>query len=493
MAEYTIRNKRLDDDEFLRIRREEVLPMWETGKQLENLEECIEAARECCAGKNYADLILKAEAENRHLLQPQFGQATTDMMIEGMTYVEDNSPLQDFGLWNIFSDSYTRKCNFKMAQVGIDRSVQEGVTNLNGWAIVNYGVEEARRLKKAIRCPLTLNSTDEDGRLASETALAAGWNAANCRSITECMAHCKNISLDEEIRINQYESRLAAIYHEHGVHQSPHISSNLTGYDSCGFKVFIMVAQCLLGGEQGIKQVYLENGLNMNFVQDAAMVQTSKKLCYEYSRRFGYDMHFVAGSFPFLGAWPPRLEEANAMIAWNTASSMLAGCTPIILKCQDEAFATPTKEGMCASVRVASQIDRLCGWQRMPDSEEYRLECQMLELEVRAMMEKMLELGDGDIALGLCKGVDAGFISTMISPWRYNKGNVRLMRDANGAMRYLDTGDMPLPQEVKEYHRMKLAEREKKEGRKADFSMVVSDLQFASRLPQEGPAQAEQA
>ena len=148
---------------------------------------------------------------------------------------------------------------------------------------------------------------------------------------------------------------------------------------------------------------------------------------------------------------------------------------------------------MCASVRVASQIDRLCGWQRMPDSEEYRLECQMLELEVRAMMEKMLELGDGDIALGLCKGVDAGFISTMISPWRYNKGNVRLMRDANGAMRYLDTGDMPLPQEVKEYHRMKLAEREKKEGRKADFSMVVSDLQFASRLPQEGPAQAEQA
>ena len=146
MAEYTIRNKRLDDDEFLRIRREEVLPMWETGKQLENLEECIEAARECCAGKNYADLILKAEAENRHLLQPQFGQATTDMMIEGMTYVEDNSPLQDFGLWNIFSDSYTRKCNFKMAQVGIDRSVQEGVTDLNGWAIVNYGVEEARRL-----------------------------------------------------------------------------------------------------------------------------------------------------------------------------------------------------------------------------------------------------------------------------------------------------------------------------------------------------------
>ena len=52
MSDYTIRNKRLDDDEFLRIRREEVLPMWETGKQLEDLNECIEGARECSEGKN---------------------------------------------------------------------------------------------------------------------------------------------------------------------------------------------------------------------------------------------------------------------------------------------------------------------------------------------------------------------------------------------------------------------------------------------------------
>ena len=488
MTDYKIRNRRLDDDEFQRIRCEEVLPMWSTSKDIENLEENIDAAREYSEGKNYADLILRAESENRHLLQPQFGQATTELMIKGMTYVEDNSPLGDFGLWNIFSDSYTRKLNFKMAQVGIERSEREGVTNLNGWPIVNYGVDEARRIKKSIRCPLTLNSTDEDGRLQSEIALAAGWNAANCRSLTEVLSHCKNTTLDEEIRINQYESRLAAIYHEHGVHQSPHISSNLTGYDTCGLKVFTMVVQCLMGGEQGIKQIYLENGLNMNFIQDAAMIQTSKKLCYEYSRRFGYDMHFVAGAFPFLGAWPPRLEEADAMIAWNAASAMLGGCTPIMLKCRDEAFATPTKEGMAASVRVASHIDRLCGWQRLPDSREYRLECEMLEKEVRAMMDKVLEIGDGDPALGLCRGVDAGFVATMISPWRYNKGNVRVARDANGAMRYLDSGDIPLPPEVKEYHREKLAEREKKDGCPVDFSVVVADLQFASRLPFEGPA-----
>lgn len=330
---------------------------------------------------------------------------------------------------------------------------------------------------------MTLNSTDEDGRLASEVALAAGWNACNCRSLTEVLAHCKDIPLADEIRINQYESRLAAIYHERGVPQSPHIASNLTGYDTCGFKVFVMVAQSLMGGEQGIRQIYLENGLNMNMVQDAAMIQTSKKLCQEYTKRFGYDMHFVAGSFPFLGAWPPRLEEASAMIAWNAMVAIMGGCTPIILKCQDEAFATPTKEGMAASVRVARHIDRLAGESRLPDNEEYRLECEMLELEVRAMMEKSLEAGDGDIATGLCKGVEAGWISTMLSPWKYNKGNVRLMRDTNNAVRYLDAGDLPLPKAVKEYHAEKLRSRKLKEQRPLSLDMVVSDLQFASRLP----------
>ncbi|MDR1573824.1 MAG: hypothetical protein LBS24_05900 [Clostridiales Family XIII bacterium] len=479
----TIRNRRLSDDEFFRIRKEEVLNQWETGRALENLDECITAAKEYSEGSNYALRLSDGEKRGVHLLQPQFGQALTEYMIDGMTFVEETSPLAPDGLWNIFSDSYTRKNNYKMAQVGIDRSKKEGATALNGWAIVNFGVEDARRIKRAIQCPLTLNSTDEDGRLASEIALAAGWNACNCRSMTEVLSHCKEIPLADEIRINQYETRLAAIYAERGVPQCPHISSNLTAYDTCGFKVFVMTAQSLMGGEQGLKQIYLENGLNMNLIQDAAMIHTSKKLCDEYASRFGYDIHFITGAFPFLGAWPPRLEEASAMIAWNALSAILAGVTPLMLKCQDEAFATPTKEGMAASVRIARHIDRLVGEQRTPRSEEYELECQMLELEARAMMDKCLEVGDGDIALGLCRGVDAGWISTMISPWKYNKGNVRLMRDAKNAVRYLDPGDLPLPKEVLEYHTEQLQSRARKEGRPCDFAMVISDLQFASRLP----------
>jgi methylaspartate mutase epsilon subunit len=486
MKEYAIRNKRLTDEDFFRIRKEEVLPQWETSRDIENLDENIAAAYEYSVGlgRNYALTLRDAYERGIHLFQPQFGQALTEYMIDGMCYVEAESALIPVGLWNIFSDSYTRKNNYKMAALGIERSLKEGATMLNGWPIVNSGVDAARRIKRAVRSPMTLNSTDEDGRLASEIALAAGWNACNCRSVTEVMAHCKNIRLDEEIRINQYETRLAAIYHERGVPQSPHIACNLTGYDSCGFKSFVMVAQSLLGAEQGLKQIYLEFGINMNLIQDAAMMRVTKRLCEEYCARFGYsDILFIQNNNMFQGAFPARLEESCAMMNLAVAIGILGGSTTLVLKCQDEAFATPTKEGMCASVRMARQVETLLADLRLPYCGEVKEEERILELEVRAMMEKCLEAGDGDIALGLCLGVDAGWVSTMISPWKYNRGNVLLMRDTENAMRYFDTGDMPLPEEVKEYHLEKLRRRAQKEGRPLDFDMVVADLQYASRLP----------
>jgi len=168
-----IKNKRLTDDRFFKIRKEEVLPMWETGKDIENLDECIEAAKELSKGKNYAIRLAEAKKNGTHLLIPQFGRALTEYMIEGFRYVEEESDLAPNGLWNIFSDSYTRKLDFKNAAAGIERSRKEGRSMLNGWPIVNFGVEEARKVKQATKVPLTLNSTDEDGRLASEIALAA--------------------------------------------------------------------------------------------------------------------------------------------------------------------------------------------------------------------------------------------------------------------------------------------------------------------------------
>lgn len=478
-----IRNKRLTDDQFFKIRREEVLPQWETGKAIENLDECIEVARELSEGKSFTKTLIDAKEKNQHGLIPQFGRALTEYTLEGLQFVEEVFDAGQHGAWTIYSDSYTRKNDYKSAAAGIEHSKKEGMSMLNGWPVVNFGVEEARRIRRETRLPLHFNSTDEDGRLASEIVMAAGWNACSVRTLQEVIAHCKDIPLEEMIRINQYEARLAGIYTERGVPICPYNASHLSGYDSAGYRSFVCVSEALLAAEQGVKYQFITHGLNMNMIQDVAMINVTEKLSYEYCSRFGYDdVEFFTAAFPFLGAWPPRDDEANAMIAWNAAITIMGGFTGVILKCQDEAFATPTKEGMARSVRLARHMLTLMGTQRLPESAKQAQEEAMIELEVRTLMEKCLEAGNGDMAVGMCKGVEVGWIDTMLTPWKHNHGKVLVMRDAENAVRYLDTGDIPLPKEVKEYHREKIAEREKKKGRKAGLDMVVEDLQFASIL-----------
>jgi len=481
---YKINNIRLSDDEFFKIRNNEVLTQWESGKQVANLEENIAIAKELSHGKNYALTLAEHKNNGTNVLETQFGQALTEYMTDGIRYVEENSDLYPHGVWTIFSDTYTRKGDFKRAAAGIERSKNEGMNMLNGWPIVCWGAEEARKIKKVAKCPLNLNSADEDSRLQTEIAFAAGWNAGNVNPIMTAVAHSKSIPMDELLKLKQYDARLGGIYTENGVPICPHNTSNLTGYDAPAMKSYTNVVQALIAAEQGIKYLHVLHGLGMNLIQDTAMGKVSEKLCNEYCQRFGYnDMTFILGGYPFLGAWPPRIEEAHTMIVWNAVVDIMGGFTNVVLKCEDEAFATPTKEGMANSVRLVRHLITLLKSQRVPESDILKLEEKMIEIQVRLMLEKTLEAGDGDIAIGICKAIDYGWFDTMVSPWRHVKGKVRYIRDVENAVRYFDTGNVPIPKEAKEYNDEKLREREEKQGIKLTFETVVGDLQFASILP----------
>jgi methylaspartate mutase epsilon subunit len=126
-----IRNKRQSDEEFLK-KRNEVLKQWETGKQVANLGENIAAARELSQSKSYARTLAEHKKKGMNLFEPQFGQALTEYIIDGIAYVEANSGLYPHGVWTIFSDTYTRKCDFVRAAAGMERSRKEGMNMLNG-------------------------------------------------------------------------------------------------------------------------------------------------------------------------------------------------------------------------------------------------------------------------------------------------------------------------------------------------------------------------
>ncbi len=97
-------------------------------------------------------------------------------------------------------------------------------------------------------------------------------------------------------------------------------------------------------------------------------------------------------------------------------------------------------------------------------------------MEVRALLDRILDLGDGDAAVGLQKAFDDGSMDSPFSSNTHVRGQVLGVRDRKGACRYLDYGNLPLPEEAKAFHREKIAEREKAEGKKLDYHTVVHEF-----------------
>ena len=103
-------------------------------------------------------------------------------------------------------------------------------------------------------------------------------------------------------------------------------------------------------------------------------------------------------------------------------------------------------------------------------------EKEIIRLETRAIIDKCFELGNGDIAVGVCRGVESGALDVPFAPCRFNAGLMLPARDNNGAVRILNFGNLPFSQELKDFHIGKIEERAAHEKRKASFQMVIDDV-----------------
>jgi methylaspartate mutase epsilon subunit len=85
-------------------------------------------------------------------------------------------------------------------------------------------------------------------------------------------------------------------------------------------------------------------------------------------------------------------------------------------------------------------------------------------------------MGDGDPVVGADKAVEAGILDHPVASNRYVRGVAMGARDAKGAIRYLVCDNQPFSKEIRDFHKEKLAEREKTIGKKLNWDMVVEDI-----------------
>jgi len=207
------------------------------------------------------------------------------------------------------------------------------------------------------------------------------------------------------------------------------------------------------------------------------------RITEEYLHKLGYKPTSIATmSSAWGGVFPDDYAEAFAVVAFSAVTAMLARVQIVHVKTIFESKTIPTKEASAASLRAGKKIINMMKDQKIQlDNKAVAAEARELELEIRAIMDKVLELGDGDVLVGLRKGLDAGVIDPPFATSRYAKGKVLAARDNEGAMRYLDHGNLPFSKEIIDFHKEKLAEREKAQGRKIDYKNVVDDLLSIAR------------
>jgi methylaspartate mutase epsilon subunit len=470
--EIEVRQKRIDEDRFLEMRKD-ILSEWPTGQEVD-LEEAVAYHRDLPESKNFMKVTEKLCREGRTTVWPRAG---TPVLEDEIALVKT---LVASGIRHIpvTIDSYTRRYEFEKAGQALEQSIKTGRALLNGYPIVNHGVKNTRKVTESVEAAFSPRGA---GKLAMEIALASGMTAAGKSSFLEFGSYEKKRTLEDCIEHSQYTDRLAGYYTERG----SVITTDLHGFVPSGVfplsvNIACIIIDALIAAEQGVRSIIPLLHCNGYMAQDIAWMRVTPKLIREYLDRFGYTDTVIPGilnnQIPLFPV-PQGMGGAFAYLCYTAMVASLGKAEAVFVRTIDEGAGVPTREAHALSYEAANWIFNVVRTQNIQlDIADTDTEEKVTEAEVRAILEKVLELGDGDVVVGSIRAVEAGVIDSPFSPNIHVKDNVLGIRDSQGACRYLHFGNLPLPEEIKDFHREKVAAREKAEGRKMDYHVVIEDF-----------------
>ena len=474
--ETKLRNKRLDEKEFLKMRAP-FLAQWRTGREVD-LDEAVEYQKKLPDSKNWHKVAQKLHKEGRTAIFPRAGTGLLEDQISlSRKLVSSGVPFIP-----VTTDSYTRQLDFEKVEGILEEMRKTGRNLLNGYPIINYGVKQTRKIIESVDMGafnprLSLKSYP----LATEISFAAGMTGIAASSFISWAAYEKDATLEQSMATNQYVHRLIGYYADRGVTIS---TDNhgwiLTGMQPMTVNLATTIVDALMVAEQGGKSITSVVHLMGNMAQDLAWIRVTPKLMREYLDKLGYTDVMIAGVFAQhtpLFPMPQGMGGAFAFPNYTAVVAALGNAEAVSVRTIDEALGIPTEESHGLSYESTNWLLNVIRGQQIDlQMKAIDEEAHIAELEIRALLDKILEVGNGDIIVGCIKCVEEGFLDSCFSPNKQVRDKVMGIKDSKGAIRYLDFGNLPMPEEVKKFHREKVAEREKTEGRKMDYEAFVQDF-----------------
>jgi methylaspartate mutase epsilon subunit len=475
MKEIKIRNKRVDDDLLMKRRRAE-LDKWPTGKEVD-FEESVAYQKSLPDSKIWWKVMVKLREEGRMSVFPRAGTPILEKMIELCQGLRESGVV----LIPVTTDSYTRLGQYEKVEGILKESYRTGKALLNGYPIINHGVKKTRKLVESVDAAFSPRGA------GGEIAIASGLTTSEASmGFLGFGSYSKRQTIRELAEHWLNSTRVVGWYADRGVI----LCCDLHGWlPSAPFPLTVnivcLIIEAVTAAEQGQKALYPLVHCMGNMVQDMAWIRLAPRLIREYLDKSGHKECQIVGCCPAqTPLFPVAMDMGGAFAYLNYVAMVgaLSKTNAVDLRSIDEGAGVPTKDVNAVSYRSAKWIFDVVREQKIDiDVKGIDVEEKVTETEVRAILNKILDLGDGDIIDGTIKAVESGVLD---SPWCPNiniKDKVLGVRDAQGACRYLEFGNLPIPNEIKEFHRQKIAEREKLEGKKADYHMAVRDLWSLSK------------
>jgi methylaspartate mutase epsilon subunit len=468
-----VRNKHLDEGKLLKFRKES-LAEWPTGKEVD-FEDAVAYQKSLPDSKIWWKVMARLREEGRTVVSPRAGTGVLEEEIKLCQALEKSG----VPLIPVTTDSYTRGRQFEKAQRALEESQKTGKSILNGYPIAIQGVKNTRKVIES--CPNAAFTPRGAGGLSMEIALASGMTAGGGEAFLGFGAYSKKDTLDDCFLRAQYANRLAGWYAERGII----ISVDAHGWTPTAtfplsINIVSQVIDTLAAAEQGVKAVTPLVHYMGNMAQDLAWTKVSPEMIREYLDKYGYKDTIVNGRIcQMVPLYPVPLDlgGAFAYINYSAMVASLANAEALFVRTVDEGAGVPTTQSHEMSYRSAKWIFDVVREQKIEfNMKEVEIEEKITKLEVRAILDKVFEMGDGDVLVGACKAIEAGMLDSTWSSNMNVKDRVLGVRDARGACRYLDFGNLPFSKEIKDFHREKVAEREKAEGKKIDYHAMVRDL-----------------
>ncbi|MFC1533271.1 methylaspartate mutase subunit E [Thermodesulfobacteriota bacterium] len=479
-----LRNRKIEEEEFLEWRKE-VLAQWPTGKDVD-LDEAIEYHKSLPPSKNHVLKLLDAKKKGITLVHSNMGFTTLEQNKDLLRSLQNEGGSQ---FLRTIQDSLTRTKRFAEAEKAVKEAEKTNKNLLNGFPAVVYGVKKVRELQESVDMPMAVAGPTIDSRLSAEICLAAGYtSAASGGGVGSWVGYSKNTPYETAVNNALYGCALHRYYKERGVPMGVggiiHAPLNVTGATPPSLGSAFSILNVSVALTQGATHLSTGAKSQGNLIQDVASNVARMELVREYADKFGAkDIEIFLSNGCIDGPYPADHAQAIVVALQGPMLSALTKAQSCWIKTIDEADAIPTKENNIFSLRAAKMMIDILSPAKIDlmNSKQVRDEVEQEKREAKAIAEKVFEFGDGDPIIGARKAFEQGVLDWPLANNKNVKAKVMGVKDAEGAVRYLDFGNLPFSKEMKEFHREKVADRGKSIGKELDYDIVVSDVLALSR------------